>query len=180
MVKLIYPFLFLATAGLAIDVVIHLAALAGSTALFDLLGKYIFLGIFVVWLPAIFAMNRLAREFKQKDIWRAALRGCPKWMRMAMWTVFGYAWVGFFVLPLLYGGSSNSHPNSARLMSGAVLMFYAVATCVLYSATQAEKHDKSRRCANGHHVGPLARFCEECGAPVLDMTSSSSAIVGEK
>lgn len=178
MTRLVYPFLFLAVAGLAIDVVIHVAALTNSTAVFDLLGKYILPGIFVVWLPTIFAMSRMAREFKQKDIWRAALRGCPKWMRMAMWIVFGYAWVGFFVLPFFYGGSSNSRPNSARLMSGAALMFYSVATCVLYSATQVEKHDQSRRCANSHQVGPLARFCEECGAPVVDTTSSKA--VGEQ
>jgi len=179
MAKLIYPFLFLATAGLAIDVVIHLAAFTGSTILFDQLGKYIFPGIFVVWLPAIFAMNRLAREFKQRDIWRAALRGCPKWMRMALWTVFGYGWASLFVLPILYGEGIDSGPNSARAMSAIALTFYAVAACVLYSATQAEKFDQGRRCANGHRVGPLARFCEECGAPVIDVTSSSSAI-GEK
>jgi hypothetical protein len=178
MTKLVYPFLLLAVAGLAIDVVIHITSLTGSTGVFDLLGKYTLLGIFVVWFPAIFAMNRLGREFKQKDVWRAALRGCPKWMRMAMWTVFGYAWVGFFVLPLLYGGSSTSHANSARLMSGVALMFYSVAACVLYSATQAEKHDQGRRCTNGHRVGPLAKFCEECGAPVLDTTSSNA--VGEQ
>ena len=30
--------------------------------------------------------------------------------------------------------------------------------------------NESRRCLNGHHVAPRAKFCEECGAPLVPST----------
>jgi hypothetical protein len=174
MTALIYTFLLLASAGLMAMLSIHVAALAGSTALFSHFGRLIFLGIFVVFLPAIVVMNRLTREFKQKDFWRAALRGCPVWMQRALYFIFGYAFLGAFVLPRLYGGATNTVLNSARKMSAIGLTFYYIATCVLYSAVHAGKFDESRRCANGHHVAPLAKYCDECGAPVVSEGSHSS------
>jgi hypothetical protein len=35
-------------------------------------------------------------------------------------------------------------------------------------ATHADDRDKGRRCGNGHAVGPLALFCEQCGQPVIE------------
>ena len=55
--------------------------------------------------------------------------------------------------------------NRARLMSATLLIFYAIPVAVLYSATQVERVDDSRRCLNGHRVPGLAKFCEECGSP---------------
>ena len=86
---LIYPFLLLALVGLVVVLSVHVAVLAGSTALFSQVGKLIFQGIFVVWLPTIVVMNRLTRDFKQKDIWKAALRGCPQRMQRAQYVIFG-------------------------------------------------------------------------------------------
>jgi hypothetical protein len=48
---------------------------------------------------------------------------------------------------------------------GALLPFYSAAAAILYSATHAQ--DEARRCLNGHAIGPLAKFCEECGQPVV-------------
>jgi hypothetical protein len=171
---LIYPFLLLALVGLVVVLSVHVAALAGSTALLSHVGKLIFPGIFVVWLPTIVVMNRLTRDFKQKDIWKAALRGCPQWMQRAQYIFFGYAFIVAFVLPFVYGGGMDSPSNSARAMSAIALTFYSIATCVLYSATKADRFDESRRCANGHPVTPLAKHCDECGALVLPATFHSS------
>jgi hypothetical protein len=166
MAVLIYPFLALAAVGFVAMLAIHVAALFGVTYPFNHFFKFLVPGVFIAFLPTIFVMNRLTRDFKQKDIWRAALRGCPSWMRRTVWIIFGYAWAGFFVLPLLYGGGMNSPLNQTRTFSAVLMIFYLIPVAVLYSATQVQRFDESRRCLNGHRVSPLAKFCEECGAPV--------------
>jgi hypothetical protein len=120
---MVYPFLALSAVGFAAMLVVHVASLFGVTAPFAHGLRYLAPGVFVVFLPAILVMNRLTQDFKQKDTWRAALRGCPQWMRRAVWVMFGYAWVGFFALPFLYGGAMDSEANKARSMSGILLMF---------------------------------------------------------
>jgi hypothetical protein len=167
---LIYPFLALSAIGFVALLAIHVASLFGVTYPFQRFLGILAPGIFVVFLPTIFVMNRLTRDFKQKDLWRAALRGCPTWMRRTVWTVCGYAWLGFFVLPIIFGGGMHSAANGARGASGILMVFYLIPFSVLYSATKTQNLDESRRCLNGHHVSPLAKFCEECGAPVAPST----------
>jgi Na+/H+ antiporter NhaD/arsenite permease-like protein len=162
---LIYPFLALAMLGSIATLVVHISSLFGITYLFEHVIKFIGLAVFIVFLPTIFVMSRLTREFKQKDIWRAALRGCPQWMRRALWIILGYAWIGFFALPFFYGGGMDSTGNQARCMSAALLMFYLIPAAVLYSATRVKRFDETRRCLNGHSIPPLAKYCPECGAP---------------
>jgi len=145
---------------------IHIASLFGIDGPFDHYLKFLGPGLFVVFLPMIFVMNRLTRDYKRKDLWRAALRGCPPWMRRTVYIVFGYAWVGFFALPFLYGGGMSSPANSARTMSALLLIFYLVPAAVFHSATQVQDSDAGRRCLNGHLMPPLAKFCPECGAPL--------------
>jgi hypothetical protein len=152
-------------AGFGIDAVIHIAALAGNPVVFQRFGKYMFATLFLVWIATIFFMNRLTREVKQKDLWKAALRGCPKWMRITAWVISGYAWVGMFANNLRSGDSNLA---GARAGSGVMLAFFVIGVCVLYSAKHVELVDNSRRCLNGHRVGPLATFCEDCGSPVVE------------
>lgn len=145
---------------------IHVAALFGITYPFENFLKLLGPGVFVVFVPMILMANRLTRDFKQKDFWRAALRGCPPWIRRTVYVVFGYAWVGFFALPFLYGGGMDLLANKARVMSAVLLSFYVISAAVLYSATQVKRSDESKRCINGHEMSPLAKYCPECGAPL--------------
>ena len=172
MTAAIYPVFLLAAVGFAAMLVVHLVSLFGDTYLFQRTIAVLGPGVFVVCLPTIFVMNRLTRDVKQKDLWRAALRGCPRWMYRTVWGIFMYCWAGFFVLPLLYGGGMDLAANKARVMSGALLIFYLIPLAVMYSATHVDPFDGSRRCLNGHRVSPLANFCEECGAPVVAGSSS--------
>jgi hypothetical protein len=70
--------------------VVHAASLFGNTYLFERAIAVLGTGVFVVFLPTIFVMNRLTRDFKQKDLWRAALRGCPRWMYRTVLGIFLY------------------------------------------------------------------------------------------
>ena len=166
----VYFFLILAVAGFLGILMIHIAALAGVTAPAVIL-KVVIPGVFVVWAPAVLVSNHLSKEFKQNHLWRATLRGCPKWMQTALWVVCGYGFLGTFLLPLLLGRNVDSYGSSTAGMSGFMMAFYAMAVCVLYSATRAEEFDRNRRCPNGHHVSPVSRFCEDCGSPVTDNAS---------
>lgn len=170
MTAVIYPVFALAAVGFVAMLVVHVASLFGNTYLFERTLAVLGPGVFVVFLPTIFVMNRLTRDFKQKDLWRAALRGCPRWMYRTVWGIFLYCWAGFFVLPFLYGGGMDLAANKVRAGSGVFLVFYLIPLAVMYSATHVERFDESRRCLNGHRVSPLAKFCEECGAPVAPST----------
>jgi hypothetical protein len=164
MTVILYVFLILASAGFVADLAVHVMSLARSTAHASELGKFIFPGIIVVWLPAVLVMTRLTRDFKQKDLWKAALRGCPAWVPRAQYFTLGYAFLAMFALPALYGGDRNSQSNSLRGVSAIALVFYGTAIAILYSAIRADQFDESRRCPNGHPTGPLSKYCEECGA----------------
>ena len=169
---LIYFVLGLAAAGFLALLTIHIAALAGITAPSVIL-KVIVPGLFVVWVPTILVLNRSTKEFKNNDYWRAALRACPKWMRIAFSVITVYGFVGTFLVPLLLGENVDAYGGSAKGMSGFMMAFYAITVCVLYSATRVEEFDRNRRCPNGHHVSPIARFCEDCGSPVTDSANTT-------
>ena len=167
----VYFFLVLAVGGFLGILTIHVAALAGLTAPSVIL-KVVIAGVFVVWVPATLVSSHLSKEFKQNHLWRATLRGCPKWMQTALWGVCGYGFLGTFLLPLLLGENIDAYGGSMKGMSGFMMTFYAMAVCVLYSATRVEGFDRNRCCPNGHHVSPVARFCEDCGSPVTDNAST--------
>lgn len=163
---LICPFLVLAIIGSIATLVVHVSSLFGILYPFEHFLKTLAPGVIFVFLPTILVMNQLTRDSKQKDIWRAALRGCPQWMQRALWIIFGYAWIGFFALPFLYGGGMDSLGNKARSMSAILLIFYLIPVAVYYSATRVKRFDETGQCLNGHKTPPFAKYCPECGAPV--------------
>jgi apolipoprotein N-acyltransferase len=159
-----YPFLALATAGFIAMLWLHVASLFGAVYLVKRSLSVLVPGLFVAFVPTVFVMYPLTRDARQSDLWRAALRGCPRWMRGFVWAIFGYSWGGFFVLPFLFGGGMEA--NGMRVISAGLLAFYLIPVAVLYSAMQVRRSGESTGCVNGHRVSPFAKFCEECGAPV--------------
>lgn len=159
----------LAAAGLVLSSVVHLYALAGKENPFGGLAWGLHVGIFVVWLPAVLAIRDLTKDFKQKDVWKAALRGCPAWMTRLTYFFLAYAFVNFFLFLYLEHTGAETAPKEIatfRGFSGHWMAFYSAAMSILYSATQVKRFDSARRCPHGHAVSPAANFCEECGAPV--------------
>jgi hypothetical protein len=167
-------FAALAAIGLALSVLSHIEALLG---LQGPLGDYEMLlhfGIFVVWLPAILVSTQLTRDFKRKDFWKAALRGCPPWMKYMVYGFFGYALLNFIVFLVNAppkGGFGPISPTVVRGFSGHWMAFYSAAMALLYSAAHVKDRDAGRRCPQGHSVSPLAQFCEQCGQPVTQDSS---------
>jgi hypothetical protein len=157
-----YPVMILSACGVLMCVLLFGWSLGANNQIVKMAPAIVFPGLFLVWLPTVLLMNRLTREFKQKDLWKAALRGCPPWMRTSLWIVLGAVFFLTFALPFLTGSNPGASPSNFILFP---VCFYAVSFCVMYSLIHAEKYDTGRRCLNGHRISPLAKFCEECGAP---------------
>ena len=72
------PFMYLAGLGLVLSLIVHISALLGMPSPFGEIVWGLHIGIFIVWIPSVIVMNSLVKDFKQKDLWKAALRACPK------------------------------------------------------------------------------------------------------
>jgi hypothetical protein len=92
---MVLPFMALAGVGFILSVAVHLRAIAGSSIPFGGAVWALHIGIFAVWLPTVLVAIRLTRGAKRKDFWKIALVGCPKWMRTALYVIFGYAILNF-------------------------------------------------------------------------------------
>ncbi len=155
-----YPVMILAAIGLLASFLLYAGSFAAGPEVGKVAIRFLFPGIFVVWLPTVLLMNRLTRDYKQRDLWKAALRGCPAWMRTGLWVVIGFVILVVFVVPLPRG--NNPGPDSFLIFPAT---FYSVSFCVMFSLVHVDRLDAERRCLNGHQISPLAKFCEECGAP---------------
>lgn len=167
------PFLVLAAIGLALSVVAHGAALLELPQPLGSATWLLHIGIFVVGVPVVLAANRLNADFKQKDLWKATLRGCPYWMRVMAFGFFWYALANFllFVAATLPRGAraeGDAKSLSEQGFSGHWMAFYSIGVAVLYSAIVVSRTDPARRCPGGHPVSPSAAYCEACGVRVPD------------
>jgi hypothetical protein len=169
---LLKPFIAISAIGLLLSIFVHVIALSGGQVPYSSYAWNLHFGIFIVWFPAILVSQRLTTDFKRKDWWKAALRGCPTWMKYMTYFFFGYAVINFIIfMVIMQGLGKGSTANDAsqfRGFSGHWMAFYSAALSILYSATKAKSLDKGRKCRNGHPASPLAKFCEECGAPAID------------
>ena len=148
--RLAYSVLSLAIAGFFGALVVHVAAIWGRTHPFELSSDYLFVGLFLVWIPTGLLVNSSGLKQGAGWHWRAVLRGCPKFLEWAMWTLSAYAGV-YVVLPFIHRDEVGSPLYNARGVSSVFLAIYSAAACVLYSVTQVEKSDGGRR-----SVEPLA------------------------
>jgi hypothetical protein len=159
--------MWIAGCGLVLSIIAHCMAFAGLVLLG---GKFIWavhIGIFVVWLPTVVALNSM-RHISQNDIWKVAFAGCPPWMRRAFYILCGYAVLSF----IQFVGArtdeprrpiDDASPSTVRGVSGHWMIFYAAAFCTLYSRVRAPHLYMERICPQGHKAAPTAKFCSECG-----------------
>lgn len=180
MAWLLSPFICLAVLGLILSLIAHSCALLELPQPWGNAAWGLHLGVFVVWLPAILVANTLVKDFKQKDFGKAALRGCPTWLRWLTGGFFVYAAINFITfLPVAPAGprvvGAPAPPVVFRGFSGHWMAFYSAAAAILYSAVVVSKHDPVRRCHHGHPVPPSALYCEICGAFVGEPEYTGSA-----
>ncbi len=161
---LLTPFILLAATGLITTIIFHLSSILRLPFEHYNMVFYLAGGVFIVWLPTVLLASSLTKEFKQKDFWKAAMRGCPIWLKKSVYIIFVYAVINFIYMMIT--GPDEDEISTARFISGHLLPFYAAALGTLYSAVKIDMHDNTRRCENGHPISPAAKFCEECGASI--------------
>lgn len=137
-----------------------------SVALFDLdVAINVFhLGSIVVGGAAAILVHRLSAEYPRRQQIKAALRGCPVWLRNTTYAVFALAFVSFFATILLPLHERGSALHDWRMTSGHWMAFFMAGVAVSQSALRIAAEDPARRCPNGHLVGPPDQFCPTCGA----------------
>lgn len=169
MKRLLELFAAISAIGLVLSIVSHAAAIWGAPGPLGSFTLALHLGIFVVWIPTVLVANRMTRDVPQRDYWKVVLRACPEWMKQMTYAFFAYAVANFiyFIATAPKGGGPGPMPPAVvRGFSGHWMAFYSAALAVLYSASKLWDSNGEVRCPSGHVVGPLARFCDQCGLPV--------------
>jgi len=157
-------FVGIAGAGLVLSLFVHITALAGIESPLGRAAWALHGGIFLVWLPAVLAAQRLTTHANRADMWRMALRGCPPWMKYLTYFFFGYAFLNFAFFVIRGFSRKPTEIESLRGFSGHWMLFYGAAMAILYSYIKED--DRLPRCANGHICSQIANYCERCGQAV--------------
>ena len=129
---LLWPLVLFGVVGLIASLSLHIAALFGCHIVSEALYTVLQLGIFVVFVPAIFIAQKTQRGFE----WKSLVRNAPEWMQLMDW-IFGiYATINFIIFFVQTEGYSKPNPATEdwRLFSGHLMAFYSVALSVLYPA----------------------------------------------
>lgn len=158
-------FSLIALAGFIASLLAHIAGYAGIDRPLGLDPWPLHVGIFVVWLPSVLAAQKLSKDFPQKDMWKATLRGCPKWIRYMLFGLFGYAILSFLAFFISTENSQNE-ASTIRGFSGHWLVFYFAAFAILQSYSRVAISDVVRRCKNLHILEPANEYCPQCGEHV--------------
>jgi hypothetical protein len=153
MASIARPLVVVAAIGWALSVAVSVVGMTGMQV--PAVVTYgVFIGMFPLWLIAVLLMTRLTKNVPNGDLWKAAFRGCPKWLRYAIWASWGYTFLMFL---LTATGNDSAH-------AGFVGVFYASALGIFVTA--ASTTAEPTECANGHPIGPFDKFCRECGAEI--------------
>ncbi|MSU59920.1 MAG: hypothetical protein EXS35_17425 [Pedosphaera sp.] len=158
-----------AVVGLIVSALLHLVTFtgvdcSGFSALIFPLGA----GVFVVWIPTVFASKNLQSD-KQKDFWKVALARFPKWLPKVLGVLAAYMIFNFIftIVVLKHGGGPRivngekilqSHGQfikkltdeeyvaqkgyDLRIVTGHTMMFYCAAALVLSARARQAKSRK--------------------------------------
>jgi hypothetical protein len=133
---LLFALMLLAACGFTLSLVAHIMSLLGRVIPGGGLVFWLHVGIFAVWIPTGIITNRIARRSNQKD-WKVILAGCPRWMRLAFYLLFGYAVCNFVLFMITTIGHPQpkgaTPPSVIRGFSGHWMLFYGAAFATLYS-----------------------------------------------
>ena len=169
---LLLPLMVYAACGLALSIVVHILSFFGIALGGEALFTGLHIGIFPLWIPVVLIAQKMTNGATRKDFWKAALSGCPRWMKYMTYGFFGYAVVNFVIFFVLVGTTHPSKqpgPPPADLLhgfSGHWMAFYSAGLAILTTAYRRGLSNLQRRCPFGHEIGWTDGFCPKCGAKV--------------
>jgi hypothetical protein len=168
---LLPPLMLYAACGLILSLTVHVLSFFGIQIGGSALFMALHVGIFPLWLPVVLIGGKMTGGTSRGNFWKAALSGCPPWMRYMTYGFFIYAGVNFvvfIVLTGLYPPSKELGGNPPAVVlhgfSGHWMAFYSAGLAVLTSAYRRGLSNLQRRCPFGHDVGWSDQFCPACGA----------------
>jgi hypothetical protein len=141
---LLWPFVALAALGLTLSLIVHVGSLMGWLTLPMQSFIVLHIGIFVVFLPSLLAMQRLSHGVRGRLQWKAMMRWTPAWMRYMTYGFFFYAFINFALFAMnASGGSDVPSPVVSRGFSGHWMAFYSFSLAALSSAVNSpsKKHE---------------------------------------
>ena len=164
---LLWVFIALAAVGLVVSLWVHLGAVMGRRVAPEAFFWILHVGIFVVWIPAVFVAKARVGNMNRKDFWKVVLQGSPDWMRYMVYGFLGYAVFNFamFMLKAPPTGSTGESARSLARVLGSldgVLLRRA-----RHSIRSSEREPDVLAVLNGDPVPATASFCARCRQPAI-------------
>jgi len=142
-----------ATGGLLLALGSHIATLSGFSQPFGPNVCVLFLGAGILQFPTMAAADSSCSS--ENPTWTQTIEGCPRWMRGALYAIWGYLILNIIWAPPSHQVSATGGiPITSVLESSAFAMaFYAVQAAVIYSAMVRESElgdDRARKIRPGN------------------------------
>ena len=134
-------FALLSFVGLFLSLFVHLGALLGHLVVPESWFVFLHVGIFVVWFPAVFVLQRRIGYTRGAGVWKKAFKGSPDGLRYTVYFFFLYAVINFVsFLPQAPTGrnTGGTPPIVWRGFSGHWMAFYSAAFAILYAAWRSD------------------------------------------
>ena len=140
-------FMYLAVLGLFFNLILHISGFLGGiphvySSQADQVARYLNQVMMIVCVVSILAANRICENYMPKEFWKAALRGCPKWLKYLPSLLLTYA-----VLFAAIHGRSGIPGSPSMVQEGSAfgMAIYAVSLVLLYSVLHVQEVNKVRK-----------------------------------
>jgi hypothetical protein len=168
-----------AAIGLIASFVVHALTFFGVTLGGNPLFVTLHVAIFPLWFIVVTIAMKTMAGMSRKDSWKAALSGCPAWMRYMTNGFFIYALVNFLIFFLTSMANAphgvkldTPSPEIWRGFSGHWMAFYSAGLAIATTAYRRGTDNWGAQCPNGHAVAVSDNYCPVCGGR-LDKTKMS-------
>lgn len=182
--SILYFCLQISLIGFTAACLVQIVSAFGDGMVLRALTIALFLGVFALALPALWASASLRRRLGLSLFWphwaSSAWVGCPKLMRtvtlasMAYYVLcMGALLVADWRFHLFIALDASQKRLFCWLGSAAMMTAYSYLTITFYGALYTD--DPAHECPNGHPVLPWSKRCGECGVKLLKPPPKVSA-----
>jgi hypothetical protein len=131
--------------GLLLSLWVHVGAIFGQKVAPEYSFWMLHMGMFVVFIPAVFVAQKMVGSTRRKDFWRVATQNAPA-MRYVLYFFFAYAFINFALFFFQAPSEKRvgeSSPLEWRGFSGHWMLFYCSALAIHTSALSKNRISKS-------------------------------------
>ena len=132
----------LSLAGLILSLWVHIGALLGRRVAPEYFFGALHVGIFIVFLPAVFLAQKNVGSANRKDFWKVATEALPDGMRYLLYFFFVYTFVNFALFMAQSPAGKQTGPPTPlvwRGFSGHWMLFYYASFVMHVSAISSPR-----------------------------------------